>query len=1140
MKGQCKTCGHVNSSDSIVCTWCKGGLVESKTSRIDELISKQEQLEIRHRKELADLKKELFILRNELSESINSINKEVSPDNETKELESLNLEKKTSKSIEGESSSNSKENKAESLILENKNKQPPRLVNHESKAVTELVQKQPVEPRKPTELELKLKKLIEPLYDGLDLISNAYTKYKTEGKLPVFFMTIAGIVAILFGFGYLMQYSLSAAGKYQGLIKVGLGFVAALVSIILGIRLSKKESDLKEYASALISLGVILNYIMIYYLTELGSFPALSESFIGFLLIVANTGIAIAFSLKFEAKIIAVLFVVGGAFTPFYLNANEDGSLYYLYLWFLTVGACYVSIKIKWKTLQYLAFSISALLLEIVVFVQEPASSIYVIYYHLFAYLFFYFTFFAKGRIKQELDKIDLVVLSSNLGFFSWNLFSAGQSNLNLLGVVYLLNAVVFIGLLMKFKQELDKIGKLVFLIIIGLFIGLAIPSFFHQSVMGLFWSIEAIMLIYLGFLYGNELVRKEGYLLLGFALVKLGLHSAEIVYSWNQSLLHTGFINFIILGLVIIVCWVFGQKYKEHFNNLEKGLFKTFGEIIPVWINIVFFIVAYRFMGSWSLVLLIIPIFSMFYWGVLFKTKSSEILVGFFLVGTLLKLLYHGVFLTELLDSPNLLSTFDFQNFLLMGGTIIVIWVLAPSQFRKLNRVEKFFYRTFKEVVPVFLASTFLIAMFTFIEYWVFPLLIVSLFGLIFWSKLFNTITSVWFGYASLLLLILGFVISVQVVYSVHFSDQLLFAQVSMVGLVLCLWFLKSYYKLIGLEYNSSFGFANALRVVFFCLLPLLFINSVRKIDADYIGSALWVSVLIAYFLYKKLKYLALSVELMVLTLISFLFIVGMLDDIGIFAGVFVLILFVLLEKSYKKDRLEQSTFKKVFTFVPYFLIVLVWLIMFKLTGENLSVAFAFSALLLLIVVYFKDKLALINFSYVFATKLSVLVLFLGFGFYIWGESGLTPLFSIMYICVLGVLLYNKKSWYDLENKVNRWSFTFIFHQLSVIITVAIILDLFHFSVIGPISSVLLVIHAIILIFIALKQRRAFINKVSIVLFVIALLKVVGLDISEFSMIQKVIVLLILGVLLLAASYGYVKLKKRFETDDLDRQIEG
>jgi len=317
-----------------------------------------------------------------------------------------------------------------------------------------------------------------------------------------------------------------------------------------------------------------------------------------------------------------VLFVVGGAFAPFYLNASEDGTLYYLYLWFLTLGACYVSIKIKWKTLEYIAFSISALLLEIVVFTQEPSSFLYIAYYHLFAYLFFYFTFFEKRSVKNQLDKVDLVVLSSNLGFFSWNLFSASQDNLLMLGLVYMVNAFVFVALFLKFKQELDKIGRLVLFIVIGLFIGLAIPSFFNQSVMGLFWSIEAVLLVYLGFLYGNDFIRKEGYILLGVALVKLGWHSAEIVYYWNLTLWHLGFANFIILGLVISLCWVLGQKFKSQFNVFEESLFRTFGEIIPVWMVSTFFIVLYQLIGGWSFNLLIVPIISMFFLSIFFCSK--------------------------------------------------------------------------------------------------------------------------------------------------------------------------------------------------------------------------------------------------------------------------------------------------------------------------------------------------------------------------------------------------------------------------------------------------------------------------------------------------------------------------------------
>lgn len=1117
MERQCKSCGHINTANSIVCSWCKADLIERKTTKIEELIAKQEQMEIRHRKEMADLKQELFTLRNNI-EKTTEVEKEVKSTVDEKDV-AINFAEKSAVAKEHQANPNAhkvvkaggghinkgrKEIKqplttpfkkiigivlivlAASFLLkalvssvflyesvdggnvfvmlaliivggmllrkrEEETITEKRLsgddsassikaakgVNEDNVLTKTLIEKKSVENIKvqvvektkeesldthstSINIESSLRKAIEPLYDGLDLITKVYTKYKTEGKLPIFFMTIAGIVAILFGFGYLMQYSLSAAGIYQGLIKVSLGFGAAFTAIVIGLRLSKKESDLKEYASALISLGVILNYVMIYYLTELGDFPALSESFLGFLLIVANTGIAIFFALKFEAKIIAVLFVVGGAFAPFYLNANEDGTLYYLYLWFLTVGACYVSIKIEWKTLQYFAFSISALLLEITVFVHEPTSYLYVGYYHLFGYLFFYFTFFNNAKIKQELDKIDLVVLASNLGLFSWNLFSALQSNLVVLGVVYLVNALVFIGVLIKYKQALDKIGRLVLLIIVGLFVGLAIPSFFNQSVIGLFWSIEAIMLVYLGFLYHNEFIRKEGYLLLGIAIAKLGWHSAEIVYFWNQTLWHSGLMNFIVLGLVISLCWVFGQRYKASFNKFEEFLFVLFREIVPVWLAIIFFLLSYGSLGLWS-----------------------------------------------------------------------------------------------------------------------FPLSVISVYGLIYWGKLFNTHTSVWFGFSHLLFLLLGLLISMAEVGSFHFSDQLLYAQVSVVLLIASLWGLKSYFKIIDFQSDFSYEMSKGLRVVFFCLMPLLFVHFVRKIDVYYVGSAVWISVLITYFLYQKLRYLALNIELIILTILSFLFVIGTLNQLGIVVGIFVMITLVILEKAYSKEEYLSSDFKGLLVFVPYIVIALIWFIGFYLSDENGGMAFAFVSLLLIVLVLQKDRLALVNASYILATKLSVIFLFFSFTAYPFYENSFVPLFSIIYLIILGVLLYNKKGWYDIEKKINRWNFTFVLHQLAVIITIAILLGQLRIEFLGPLSSVLLVVHAIILVFIALKQHRPFINKVSMVLFGIALLKVIVLDISEFSMVQKVVVFLILGLLLLAASYGYVKLKKRFDTSDKNNELD-
>ena len=61
------------------------------------------------------------------------------------------------------------------------------------------------------------------------------------------------------------------------------------------------------------------------------------------------------------------------------------------------------------------------------------------------------------------------------------------------------------------------------------------------------------------------------------------------------------------------------------------------------------------------------------------------------------------------------------------------------------------------------------------------------------------------------------------------------------------------------------------------------------------------------------------------------------------------------------------------------------------------------------------------------------------------------------------------------------------------------------------------------------IKNIKSF-NTVSIVLFSITLLKVVFHDIRDFVLIEKIGVLLLLGILLLGASFGYVKLTQKYK----------
>ncbi|MDB4835526.1 DUF2339 domain-containing protein, partial [Cyclobacteriaceae bacterium] len=132
--------------------------------------------------------------------------------------------------------------------------------------------------------------------------------------------------------------------------------------------------------------------------------------------------------------------------------------------------------------------------------------------------------------------------------------------------------------------------------------------------------------------------------------------------------------------------------------------------------------------------------------------------------------------------------------------------------------------------------------------------------------------------------------------------------------------------------------------------------------------------------------------------------------------------------------------------------------------------------------------------------------------------------------IALLGIILKNKRQWFDLSTDNTIWLITLILHQLLLIGFYASLLELTIPMASGPLFSICLVIHAISLLFLALKYQIKPLNKGSIVLFISALLKVIFHDIRDFTSSEKVIVFIILGIVLLGASFLYVKLKDRFE----------
>jgi hypothetical protein len=998
----CKTCGQLNPSDGSFCISCNKPLRDS-FSILKDLLKKQETLEQRHQQELEILKEEISALRDSLTKE--------SPVKDVEE-ESPAIEQTAASAIPQPAQISVPPKPIVNEVKEDKEQLP------KQNPATFALKETPV--YEPNSFQLGVRKLLEPLYAGIDLLGDLYDKYKTEGKLPIFFMTIAGILAILFGFGYLLQYSLKYLGDYAQVVKIGLGFAFSFGVGGIGIRLYRRNENYQEYGSALISLGLILNYLLIYFLSDLGNFPILSSGILGFSLIILNTLIAILLSLKFKTKIIAVLFLLGGSLAPLYLNSSSDGSLYYLYLLLLTIGANVVAQRIEWKSLHYLSFIVSLGLLELMVFSNQPSTLLFTVYYHLYAYLFFYYSIFNKFKIRKALEKYDILLLAGNLSLFVFNLYSSHPEQYTQLGLLYGLNALIFGFTLARFRKSLDPKIKVTFFIIIGSFIGFAIPALVHQSLMGLFWSIEAIALILLGFTYNINLVRKEGYIVLLIAFAKLAFSSSLLIDNWFVDVWHEGFLNYAVLGLVITALWFIGQKFTETFDSLESSLFDVFKEIIPLWLSSVFLIAAYGIIEVWALNLALIPAFGLIYW------------------------------------------------------------------HKKLNT-------RFTDKVALF----------------------------------------------HFLLLIISVANSVIQTGSIHLSDQLLYAKVSLIELMASLWFFRKYFELLNYKEARIFGFAHTMRISFFVLLPLIIIHISRRHAIEFISSATWLAFLVSYFLHKKLQYKALLIETNFLAIAAILISLMSLNTGGLSLSILLPLMLMYLENGHSKEGFNKSPFKELLIASPYAIAFSAAILNHQLQNENFGGSAAIFSLILFVGIHYKNKIAVMQKSAKVGMRMASFINLFAIGCTIFEESFLGVSLSGINLVIFGLMLQNKGEWYPRKAEPIRWTWAVIAHQLQMLLFYALALILLDIDLNGILATVILVTHAILVLFVSLKNQLDFLNKVSFGLFGIALLKIVFNDIRGFETAEKIVVLIVIGVLLLGASYAYLKLKKHFENQRTNEKSE-
>jgi hypothetical protein len=894
--------------------------------------------------------------------------------------------------------------------------------------------------------------LLGPLVALIGMFSKVYRHYQEQGKAPVFFMTATGIIALVLGFGYLLQYSFN---EYLGPTgKVIIGFLCAIAFIAGGIRLIRKNDDMAEYGSSVIALGLILSFLSAYFA---GPYYGLLPSFWGFLLLVAVTAVAYFFALIFETRVVAIVTLIGGIAMPIVMgHVDYSPALYLSYLLILAVAMLKLSYRIEWTQLAYVSMALSAGMIEYSILnldklVDLPIGLVLII--HGFFYAYAYYAL--RGLNLSGINKPKLMIITSNLFFYIFFAQQLISDNL-VLGTVLLVNLLPWVGLFLvpakvfnyALASDPFRTVQAIALLKSGILLGVGILVLSSPDLLGVIWSLEALLLVYLGGKFKFSSVRAEGYVALLIAVFMIG---TQIILWLEGSIvsapellnleLGVGWGNLVALSLILYACVWLLTRFQEHILDIEHKL------------------------------LIIIK-------NALYVALSLSILLTI------------GLY------------------------TEAGMWLFA--------------------IVPMFL--------------------------LIWCAKQEELVVTELIGLGHFLLLVIPILASAIVVGNYHFTEQNIFAQIARVEIFVSLWLVAEFYRRYFPE-SRNIKFTEGLRKIFYCLIPLLFLPKVLREYSGYLPIALWLSSIIALFLYSRLQYKVLMIELRILvTLASVSAIVscGLVEFTGwtgnALGALAIGLVFHALTAWYGKalqrtavgSNLQikiHDALKPMFTVAVFYFGFALFIIGYKVsTVLELGM---FMAMFYFTSFFFVSALVEPVRKILRPIYLIVLALFclltishclFAAALYVREEKLMyLGIINTLAVLIVGMLVFKPKHqvrvvWQKTGQRIlNLW----FFNLITVGAYIPLLSQLFT-DMLGPVISFFLVAHATIILLLTLDPKFKKLIWLSGILYGVAALKVLFWDMSDFSLIQKIVVFMLIGVCMLGAAFKFQKMSAKSQKSGL------
>ena len=342
-----------------------------------------------------------------------------------------------------------------------------------------------------------------------------------------------GIGILVLGLGFFVKYAIDQnwIGE-MGRVLIGLASGGVLIGIAHFLR--KKYS---AFSSVLIGGGLSTFY---YTITIAYQYYDMFSQGVGFAAVIGITVLGVVLSLIYDKKELAIISLIGAFTAPFMVPGQSSNmAVFFTYIAIVNTGLMALSFVKNWRVLSHLAFGFTLIYFGgwttvTALFDSTNAEELRIlgivfgsIYFVQFLGMILTFNL-VKNIPFKAFQMIQLLTVS---GFY-FGVMMMALNTLNdpdIQGVFSAGLGVFYFGLVMLLKNRADDqlkytlIGKGI------LFATLAIILIFSTKYTTIFWSLEALLLIWLAKQTGFRIYRVAGGLIHVLAAMSLS-------FGWSQS----------------------------------------------------------------------------------------------------------------------------------------------------------------------------------------------------------------------------------------------------------------------------------------------------------------------------------------------------------------------------------------------------------------------------------------------------------------------------------------------------------------------------------------------------------------------------------------------------------------------------